>query len=145
MSCPSTNTSAQTSSESPTERLTGQRRQSSIGQTRWIWILDRIFGRVVIEFFGTAPRRVVCTGGHESSPLQRSIAARHFPTRWPTGVGGVSIRRLARRRRANVVAGAAARPPRRRGFAVHGLVCLRSLAGADRLAARPGDTRRGGG
>src|SRR5436853_3207785 len=143
-SWPSANASAQTSRSSPTDSLTGYRRQSSIGQTRWIWILARVFGRVVIECFRTASRPRLCTAWpHESSPVERDPAARDVPAGRQARPRGAPVRGLARGGGPDVVAGAAGRPSGHGRLAVHGLVRVRRLAGVARLTAGPGVAFRG--
>ncbi len=61
---------------------------------------------------------------HRRAPLGRP-APRHLPPRRAPGAGGVRLRRLARRRRPDVVAGAAAHAARRPRLAVREPVGLR--------------------
>src|SRR5947207_677197 len=124
-SCPSRKTSAHTSTRSPTVRLTGKRPQSTCGRTFWIWIrgggsAERGVGIGVEVFY--AGGGLNGTSAFSRNPAASDVAAERQARR-----GRVSLRRLARRSGAVVVAGAAARAAGRVRIAVRVAVRVRRL------------------
>ena len=78
----------------------------------------------------------------ESSPFERHSAPRYVASGWDAGSGGLRLRRLARRRRAILVAGAAARSARPLGIALFVDLRIRGLAGPPGRPARGRERRR---
>src|SRR5438876_5100897 len=127
VSCPSRKTSAWTSTRSPTVRLTGKRPQSTCGRTFWIWIrgggwTERGVG-IGLQVFNARGDLNGATA-FSRNPAASDVAAERQARR-----GRISLRRLARRRGAVVVAGAAARAAGRVRLALRLAVGVRGLAG----------------
>ena len=114
--------SPETTTSSPTTRLTGKRPQSTCGSTS----LD--LDRRAADLCARRAMGVRLSQVDETQTRQRSPAASDVAARRPARRGGVPLRRLARGGRPVVVAGAAARPARRRRLAVQRRVGVRRLA-----------------
>src|SRR5262249_45342846 len=134
-SCPSLKIVAVTRTLSPTDRLIGQRPQSSDGCSRSIRIRGSDFLNVLVDMVAIDDRCPIGSRDNHrdaTETLERCIAASDLSSGGTTRRRGVPLRRLARRGGAVVVAGVATRATGRARITLPSGLRLRVLAGAAR-------------